>query len=198
MAAAPVISRPELTMPEAEAAALRAAYAGASAILEYGSGGSTAMAGEMTGKRIVSVESDRAWVEMMEGWFAANPPASPVKMIHADVGPTKDWGHPVDDRAWRRFPGYPLDVWESGAAGAPDVVLVDGRFRVGCALATAFHTTRPVMLYFDDYAPRKQYHVVEEVLGPPERIGRMARFQVKPTPLPVARLTWVMRMMTRP
>jgi hypothetical protein len=82
--------------------------------------------------------------------------------------------------------------------GQPDVVLVDGRFRVGCALATAFKTGREIELYFDDYKRRTQYHAVEEILGKPALIGRMARFEVAPTPIPVDRLAWVIRMITRP
>ena len=40
----PDVERPFLTLPEAEAEALAAAYARADVILEYGSGGSTALA----------------------------------------------------------------------------------------------------------------------------------------------------------
>lgn len=198
MGQATVISRPELTFPEAEAQALRDAYGRANTILEYGSGGSTVMAGEMPGKRVFTVESDKGWAGMMQGWFDQNPPVSPVQVSHADIGPTKEWGHPVDERGWKRFAHYPLGIWEESDMGQPDVVLVDGRFRVGCALATAFKTGREIELYFDDYKRRTQYHAVEEILGKPRLIGRMARFDVAPTPVPVARLAWVIRMITRP
>jgi len=191
--------RPELTLPAAEAEAVRAAYAGADTILEYGSGGSTILAGDMAGKRVFSVESDADWAGMMRGWFKANPPTAQVRVIHADIGPTKEWGHPVDGREWKRFARYPLGIWEGERLGQPDVVLVDGRFRVGCVLATAFHTKKPIPLLFDDYTQRSHYHVIEEVIGAPkEIIGRMARFEVAPTPLPLSRLSWVIRVMTNP
>ena len=79
MVTAPTISRPELTLPEAEAAHSRAAYKDAKAILEYGSGGSTVMAAEMPGKRVWSVESDADWAQMMRDWFAAHPPARALR-----------------------------------------------------------------------------------------------------------------------
>ena len=193
------ISRPELTLPPAEAEALRAAYAEAETILEYGSGGSTVLAGEMAGKQVFSVESDAAWTEMMRDWFKANPPKSQVRVIHADIGATVEWGHPADDSAWKRFARYPLGIWESGRMGQPDVVLVDGRFRMGCALAAALHTQKPIPLLFDDYTQRTHYHAIEEVIGAPrEIIGRMARFEIAPTPLPLARLSWIIRAMTNP
>lgn len=193
------ISRPELTLPPAEAEAVRAAYGRAETILEYGSGGSTVLAGDMTGKQVFSVESDAGWAEMMRSWFKANPPQSQVSVIHADIGPTVDWGHPVDDSKWKRFARYPLGIWESGRMGQPDVVLVDGRFRMGCALATAFHTQKTIPLLFDDYKRRTHYHAIEEVIGvPKEIIGRMARFEIAPTMLPIERLSWVIRAMTSP
>jgi hypothetical protein len=66
---ADLITRPELTLPEAEAATIRAAYERAGVILEYGSGGSTVLGAEL-GKRVLSVESDKAWAQMMRDWFA--------------------------------------------------------------------------------------------------------------------------------
>ncbi|MBI1217417.1 MAG: hypothetical protein GC186_02615 [Rhodobacteraceae bacterium] len=194
-AAAP--TRPALTMPPAEAEALRAAYAGAGTILEYGSGGSTVLAAEMPGKAIHSVESDADWVAMMRAWFAENPPASQPVLHHADIGPTRDWGHPADDSGFRRWPGYALSVWDRPDFQHPDVVLVDGRFRVACLLVTAFRITRPVTALFDDYAGRRFYHGVEDFLRPSALIGRMARFDLVPQPVPADRLGWIISYFTR-
>ncbi len=194
------LTRPELTLPEAEAARVRSAYEGASVILEYGSGGSTVMAAEMPGKRVFSVESDEAWARMMEGWFAANPPAeaTSVEILWSDVGGTRDWGYPSRKTEYMRYARYPLQVWDLEELGQPDVVLVDGRFRTGCAMATALRTRKPVTLLFDDYAPRKQYHKVERWLGAPRLHGRMAEFEVEPMALNAADLLAIVEMMIRP
>lgn len=194
------ISRPELTLPPAEAERLRDAYQAAAVILEYGSGGSTILAGEMPGKTVFSVESDRDWAQMMRGWFDLNPPAeaSSVDVIWSDIGETREWGYPKSSKEWRRFANYPLDVWHLPEFRQPDVVLVDGRFRAGCAMATAFLTTRPVTLLVDDYRRRQGYHAIEEFLGAPRLTGRMAEFQVSPMPVPADRLLTIIQMMTRP
>lgn len=195
-----IIERPELTMPEAEGARVREAYGRAHVILEYGSGGSTVLAAEMPGKTVFSVESDRAWAGMIQDWFASNPPAADtqVDVIWADVGETGEWGTPVDESEWRRYPQYPLGVWQLPHFRQPDVVLVDGRFRMGCAMATAFLTKRPVLLLVDDYKRRKFYHKIEEFLGTPRLTGRMAAFDVTPMPVPADRLLTIINMMTRP
>ena len=192
--------RPTLTMPEAEAGMLRAAYDGAESILEYGSGGSRVLAAGMAGKRVTSVESDRGWLRRMKRWFAANPPAEStlVNLVWANIGPTRNWGHPADLSQWQKFATYLLGVWQRDGFVHPDVVLVDGRFRIGCALATAFGITRKVTLLFDDYASRGWFAQVEEFLGTPRLVGRMAVFEVAPMAVPPDRLKKIIRFMQRP
>jgi len=194
------ISRPELTLPEAEAARLRDAYEQAGVILEYGSGGSTVMAGEMPAKRVFTVESDQSWAEMMRAWFHQAPPATgtEVDIIWSDIGPTKEWGYPAGNSEWQRYARYPLEVWELPEMRQPDVVLVDGRFRAGCVLAAAFRTKAPVRVFVDDYARRRHYHRVEAFVGEPRMTGRMAEFDVMPMAVPGDRLLSIIEMMTRP
>lgn len=195
------MQRPELTLPEDEAAHLRQAYERADVILEYGSGGSTVMAAEMPGKRLFSVESDKKWAQMMRDWFVQNPPAqdSVVEVIWSDIGPTKAWGYPRDTSGAHRYARYPLHVWDHPEFVQPDVVLVDGRFRTGCAMAAALRSTRPFTLLIDDYTPRKQYHKVERFLGAPRLvIGRMVEFEVEPMTLQPEKLLTIIEMMTRP
>lgn len=179
------MERPVLTMPEIEGAYLRGAFSRASNVLEYGAGGSTAMVAEMNGKTVFSVESDRDWVAMMQDWFARTPPAkdTSVQVLHADIGPTKAWGFPVNNARCRDFPGYALDIWRLEDMPQPDLVFVDGRFRVGCILATAVQTKAPLTLLVDDYIDRPNYHLVESHIGRPEMVGRLAVFDLEPLSL---------------
>lgn len=169
-------------MPEAEAAALRAAYGAASHVLEFGSGGSTVLAAEL-GAKVWAVESDPAWAQMMTDWFAAHAAAGQARIIHADIGPTENWGHPADDGNFRSWPDYPLKVWDLPDFPHPDVILVDGRFSLACFLTAAYRISRPVTLFFDDYIPRPAYHKAEQLVKPSQIIGRMARFDLTPMQL---------------
>jgi hypothetical protein len=189
---------PRLTMPPEAAAALAEAYAAAEVILEYGTGGSTVLAAGLPGRTIFAVESDAAWLAGMQAYFDANPPAADVRLHHADIGPTRAWGHPADARGMRRWPAYALSVWDRDDFLHPDVVLIDGRFRVACLLTVAFRCTRPVTVLFDDYRGRKVYHGVEAMLRPAGFTGRMARFEVAPMAVPADRLGWVMNYFYRP
>lgn len=194
------LEKPLLTLPEDAQKVLRAHYESASVILEYGSGGSTVVAGEMEGKTVFSVESDRAWARKMQRWFRENPPntGTEVNVSWVNIGETKKWGFPVNQEMASRYPRYPLSIWQSSGFKHPDVVLVDGRFRVGCALATAFNITRPVTLLFDDYGDRPRLKATEEFLSKPEMVGRMAVFQVEPLQISADRLLRIIRFFTMP
>jgi hypothetical protein len=189
---------PKLTFPPAEAAALEAAYAGAEVILEYGSGGSTALAAAMPGKHVFTVESDAAWARALDAHVQAHRRAETVVVRHVDIGPTHKWGAPKSRRRAPSFPDYPLAIWREPGFRHPDVVLVDGRFRRACFAAVAMKIERPVTLLFDDYRERAQYHEVERLARPSALIGRMARFELAPAPVPKAHLDWIISTFVEP
>lgn len=179
-------------MPEAESALLLEAYSAARVILEYGSGGSTHIAAQMTGKYVLSVESDRAWARNLRSEITAAGPKSSVVVYHVDIGPTGSWGRPVDDSGWNRYHRYPNAIWEEPFFRHPDVVLVDGRFRPACLLTTMLQITRPVRVLFDDYLERPAYHVVERFQRPHRMAGRMAEFLIEPGMIAKDQLGFVM------
>lgn len=189
--------RPELTLTPPAAAAVGLAYKGAARILEFGSGGSTVLAGDL-GKTITSVECDPAWAAKMRAWFAANPPKGAVTLHEVDIGPVGEWAHPVDETGKDRWADYPSSVWDRPDFQQPDVVLIDGRFRIACLLTVAFRTKAPVTVLFDDYASRPAYHVVEEMFRPIAMHGRLAQFQIDPTPRPDIPDSWITASFERP
>lgn len=169
-------------MPEDEARHVAATYADAETrvILEYGSGGSTRIAAGLPGRFVVSVESDPDWARALQAEIDGASPVSPVVVHHADIGPVARWGRPRDRGAWRRFYRYPLEVWEQPFFRQPDVVLIDGRLRTACLATVLLLTEKPVTVLFDDYGVRPLYQVMERVIRPARRIGRMAEFHVVP------------------
>ncbi|WP_371036912.1 MULTISPECIES: hypothetical protein [unclassified Rhodosalinus] len=179
-----MIAPPVLTFPPRVADWVRERYAAARVILEYGSGGSTILAAGMPGKTVFSVESDKAWAESMQAVLEAGEYPATVRLHHVDIGPTGKWGRPADGAGFRRYHRYPVSVWERPDFVQPDLVLIDGRFRLACALTTMLLTTRPLTLLFDDYVNRRAYHAIERFLDVAETRGRMARFEVEPRALP--------------
>ena len=177
---------------------LRHRYEVASVVLEYGSGGSTVLAAEMPGKQVFSVESDPVWAAGIQTWLDTAGLAAQVTLHVVDIGPTGDWGAPVSDEGWRHYHHYPLSVWDRGDFQHPDVVLIDGRFRAACLMATMLRIERPVTVLFDDYVDRKFYHRVEAFAEPVAFIGRMARFELEPRVFPSRDMTRIFDLFTRP
>lgn len=176
---------PVVTLPDTERAFLEQHYNAANAILEYGSGGSTFLAIDAGVEHIMSVESDANWAaNMVDVISQKHPEAKNVFIHHVDIGQTKAWGRPKTDAQWKNYHLYPLSVWDQTFFSEPDLVLIDGRFRVGCFIATALRIRKKTTVLFDDYVDRPEYHVVESLAKPVETAGRMAKFVLEPIGLP--------------
>lgn len=144
-------------MTAAEQALLRAAAVGRRAGLEFGCGGSTGTLLEAGILRLTSVDSDAAWLDRVGGDHrcAAALEAGRLRLLHADIGPVAEWGWPAHAGALPRWPAYWRNAWE--AAGEVDLVLVDGRFRVACALAGVPRLAEGAVLLVHDFWTRPHY-----------------------------------------
>lgn len=153
---------------------------GSTCYLEYGAGKTTMLAAKLGVPDVISVESDASFLEEVVRSARAIAGGTNLHPVHADVGPTGAWGAPTDAGAFASWPGYA----QAGHARAaeldlrPDFVLIDGRFRVACLLATMLATEPGTAVLMDDYTGRSHYHVVEALAGPPELVHRAALFVV--------------------
>lgn len=109
--------------------------------LEFGLGGSTLKAVRSTTPRIVAVDSDAGWVERVSRHpeIATGREAGRVTIVHAEIGPLSGWGRPADTSRIQHWPRYVAMPWaacrEQGFR--PDLIFIDGRFRVACAISAA-------------------------------------------------------------
>lgn len=193
----PRIERPKLTFAPEVCDWVEGHYKDADVILEYGSGGSTVLGAEMPGKTLYSVESSRDWHKMMQRYFEENDVPSLPHLHYVNIGKTGKWGLPVNTEQHHRYHKYPLSIWDLDGFQHPDLILIDGRFRVACALAAMLRCTRKVTILFDDYRDRKRYRVLEEFLELKEMRGYMARFEVEPTALPREKMTRIIGLFAR-
>jgi hypothetical protein len=103
--------------------------------LEFGMCGSTLAAIE-SGASVISVESDRQWIANVQEAIATRFPErlSNLKAVFVDIGRTREWGIPASTEKQHLWSNYFLSVWDK-IEHAPDLVLIDGRFRTACFLA---------------------------------------------------------------
>jgi hypothetical protein len=150
--------------------------------LEFGSGGSTIVAAR---HQVVttSVENDRFYAASVKRGL---PEGSRVCFIDPKIGLNGAWGNPIRPKPWkgRKYISAP---WTS-LTEFPDLILIDGRYRVACALECArqAHERAAVSeILFDDYGQRPYYHWVEGILGKPQMHGRSAVFPIGENAVPV-------------
>jgi hypothetical protein len=150
--------------------------------LEFGSGGSTLLANRL-GVPSVTVESDRFYAAAVR---SAPPFPEKALILTPPMGITGEWGMPVFGKE-RKGPRYVRAPFNGLEDGFPDFIFVDGRYRVACVLESARQAARAnskATVLMDDYERRPHYHVLEDHLGEPERVGRGAIFSVGGRPIP--------------
>lgn len=150
--------------------------------LEYGVGGSTRWALEKSIPEIVCVESDSKFSAAVSEAAKAEYNDTKITIVNCNIGKTGHWGVPLGKEMSHKWPEYPLSVWEflNSAGMTPDLILIDGRFRAACFLASIIHAKPGSIILFDDFMDRlKYYEFVTRFLEIDRVIGRMAVFKTR-------------------
>ena len=126
--------------------------------LEFGAGGSTHLACGLVSDRVVSVDSSRVWLDSVRTACAPGP--LQPELVFADIGPIGEWGYPKDPDSRDLWPSYSQGIWRNSPPVEADFCLVDGRFRVACALSCLLHGSQTTFTAVHDYACREKYHVL--------------------------------------
>ncbi len=143
---------------------------------EFGSGGSSVWA-IAHGLNVFGVESDLSWVNALSMQLGSG-----FQVKHVDVGPTGDWGTPIDIAHVNSFPAYSSAIHEFEEAF--DLILIDGRFRVASLFAAIIQTARcgaqdRTTIFFHDFWNRIEYHIVLDFLNLLEAVNTTGLFKVK-------------------
>lgn len=141
---------------------------------EYGCGDSTLWVAENTDASIISVDTNAEWVNLI--CSRLSPSRLNVHISAVDLGPVMDWGRPAGYSRSDFFSNYTDLIWSTQEQ--PDLVLIDGRFRVCCFFTSLLRAAPRSIILFDDYIDRANYHVVEKYISPVELYGRQGVFEV--------------------
>ena len=141
---------------------------------EYGCGQSTIYVLKKFNIPIFSVDSSKYWINKLKKIYNKKK----LNINYIDVGNINPyaWGTPDNFSKRYNFYKYAQNIWKQKLK--PNVVLIDGRFRVLCFLTSLKLCDENTKIIFDDYIDRKIYHVVEELIKPTEKDGRQALFIV--------------------
>ena len=139
---------------------------------EYGVGSTTIHALKKE-KKIIAVDSSYAWINEVSK-SVINSRTTDLKYVN--LGKVEDWGYPLGYTKKENFKLYRDYIWQK--TEKPDLVMIDGRFRVACFLTSLRYANPKTKIYFDDYLTRPSYHEVEEFEVPIEETTRAAVFMV--------------------
>jgi hypothetical protein len=141
---------------------------------EYGCGKSTEYMYRHSNCKIYSVDTSKEWVDRIRN-VSEKKNEDRLNLNWVDVGEIADWGRPKSYAKRHNFLLYSKWFWESEVS--PDLVLIDGRFRVLCFLTSLKFAPVGTKIIFDDYSNRPFYHVAEEFSPILDRCGRQVLFE---------------------
>lgn len=131
---------------------------------EYGSGGSTHYVSTCSNiEKFYSVESDGAWIEKLKPLISD---LIKCNFIYIDINSNGNWGMPGKYATNDQLKQYSNAINNIDNSNI-DLVLIDGRFRVACALK-CFNLENCLIL-FDDFLNRPHYHIILEFYDIVER-----------------------------
>lgn len=140
---------------------------------EYGCGATTIWVAKNSLCEIYSVDSSSEWIQKVENECRS---INRFTLHLADVGLVGEMGRPQSYEKARNFNDYTDWIWTN--TQKPDLVLIDGRFRVCCFLTCLLKGESGTKIIFDDYNNRPHYHFVEKYIKPIETCGRQALFVI--------------------
>ena len=143
--------------------------------LEYGSGNSTIFAKKLK-KKFLSIETDKCFYNFIKKKKIEN-------IYYSNIGPTKYYSYPIMPtflikRLVKNY-GNSINFFYKKFEKVPDLILIDGRFRVFVTLTVIkfcllknknLNTT----IIIDDFKLRKNYHVLKNII----KIKNVGRFGV--------------------
>jgi hypothetical protein len=169
----PAMSAPELACYERH-------LGRATALLEYGAGGSTVLAAKLGVRTLYTVDTDRAWLDKVKTHapVQAMLARGAAKLVHVDLGRVGRWGKPKNILTFPYWPRYARQPWVDGYS--PDLVLIDGRFRVSCIMEALWRGEAGTKIAVHDFWTRRRLQAVLPYVDVVDRSESLAVMVRKP------------------
>ena len=151
--------------------------------LEYGSGNSTKISSTIDSiSKIICVESDGKYLDeevRSDEAVSSRESRGEITYITPNLGDTEFWGHIANTAHRQNWPIYALGPYLNKDFEKPDLVLVDGRFRVACVLAAILNLGSDARVLVHDFTWRKKYHRVLKFCEKVEEVDTLVVLKAK-------------------
>jgi predicted RNA methylase len=144
-------------------------------VFEFGCGGSTSLMCDIKNiKTIHSVDSDKNWINRVKKQVGEK-----VNFHFIDINADpSNFGHPKDQSKISEWPNY-SSVLKNLSNYYPDLIFIDGRFRVACALKSIEKMKPYSYLIIHDYHPSRNYNIIEKWFKKIDSAGNLCVFTKK-------------------
>lgn len=123
---------------------------------EFGCGGSTVAACGLVSEKVISVDSSTDWLDRVRAECVGKNISPDLRFV--DIGPTGEWGAPIDTISREKWPKY-----SSSVVPGADFYFVDGRFRVACFISALIISEKGSYIGIHDFQSRPDYHIVKSL-----------------------------------
>ena len=140
---------------------------------EYGSGSSTIYA-DKNNKKYVSIETDKNFYK-----FLLTKLKKKKSLRYFSLGIVGEFSYPILCSE-QQIKNYIFSIDKYFINKTPDLILVDGRFRIACCLnlINKAHFKKKLTIILDDYQKRKEYHCLNKFFQI-KKIGRLGVLKPK-------------------
>lgn len=157
--------------------------------LEFGSGGSTYYVSSLKNiEHIISYETDIKWLDKLKTENIIKQRIEKAQIDFKFYNLECNWWEYVswanknmknmrDDKVLNTWEKYTKNI--SNINITPDLILVDGRFRVSSCLESIKICHKNTIFLFHDYTIRPQYHIIETFLDKIDEINTLCVFKLK-------------------
>ena len=166
-------------MPRVAIARLEELFINCESYLEYGCGGSTTVAAKLGVKNIIYCDSSSDWIDSVSAIVTPYPDIKSYP-IYVDIGEVGGWGRPKDRSKAFLWKNYCYQPWVIAKKNniEPQLILIDGRFRVACFMVSLLSARAGTQILFDDFCDREYYQIVKNIIVPRCTYDRLAEFIV--------------------
>ena len=154
-------------------------------VVEFGSGGSTIYFCNKKA-RLYTVESNPEFFRYMNSIpLIKRSLKRGLIFRYTDIGPTDQWGTPINNEHADNWPQYYTGIWENVLAknDRPGLIFIDGRFRVCCCLYAIIKIAEMglenTFIIIHDFWTRKEYHIVLNYLDIYEHTSNICAFRAR-------------------
>jgi hypothetical protein len=162
--------------------------------MEFGAGESTQYAvSKPSIRKIDCIESSSQFLKehvLNQPGIAGAVAGGRLKFHTFDFGKMGNWGHLTSTDKKHMWPAYSLAVFAQPQN--PDLVLIDGRFRVATTLSTILNTPEDTKIIIHDFWNRPRYHILLKFLAVETRVDTLGVFRKK-KPLKIEKMQSLLR-----